>query len=83
MYINDLTRILDIGLNVNIRCSSNEDNIMEYLENNSFTVLNLCIKVLTTLDPRAIHSVIIINTKKRNKKKKKIKRIEMCIFEIR
>lgn len=60
MYINDLTRIVDIGLNMNIRCSNEEDNLTEYLNNNAFTVFNLCIKVLMTLEPRAMHSLVIM-----------------------
>lgn len=58
-YINDLNRILEIGLNISIRRFSNNCVLVEQFKIDANTLLNLCIKVLMTLEPRKIHSLVI------------------------
>lgn len=58
-YINDLNRILEIGLNISIRRFSNNCVLIEQFKIDANNLLNICIKVLMTLEPRKIHFVII------------------------
>lgn len=60
MYINDLNTIVKIGLNISTCYSNNKDNLMKCLTKNSFTLLNLCVKVLINLEPRKAHSLILM-----------------------